>query len=85
MDMENKEERIQPLSEEEMEQAVGGVKGKTLECGEFLRCKACGMQYSGYAGDEIPFYKGRFGCSRCGGDLEYDDRRPSSRFRFRPW
>ena len=81
MDLENKEEIIRPLSEEEMEQAVGGVKGLSLKPGEYLQCKACGTLYDGYAGDEVPYYNGFCACSRCGGALKYIDRRVSSPLR----
>lgn len=81
MNLENKEEFIRPLSEEEMEQAVGGAKGPALQPGEYLQCKVCGMMYDGYAGDEVPRYNGICACSRCGGALEYIDRRVSSPLR----
>lgn len=61
MDLENKEETLQPLSEEEMEQAVGGEI--TLGWHEFLYCETCYLRYH-----EVPE---NFKCSRCGRLLSY--------------
>ena len=61
MDLENKEDIIRPLSEEEMEQAAGGII--PLKSHEYLYCETCYHRYH-----EVPE---NFKCSRCGGPLSY--------------
>ena len=65
MDLENKEEMIQPLSEEEMEQVSGGEI--YLDRGAYLYCDTCDIRY--YKPEDI-------NCFRCGKLLKYHSGPP---------